>query len=567
MRLLFLSSATCIAGFAFARLLLPPATDAQNAAVVLPSPVPVIVAPPPPPILAPAEKPTREQLRKALSDKDIFRGAHDAAAWIDTATVEDFRAFIKDPRRFPRSYFAGFDDDFQNGFLDAFMERWLTLAPEDIGMIEKNDSDYSQLLRSAARAVPTLFLSNLSPDGKSTPFDRAADIAFESLASRDYRAARRILDSFKDQKTKDGYELAVLRGLAKNDPLSAASLLQGTEFWTTTAIVEAAERIGLGTLRQLFANTGGKYDTYPGLPRLLLRYPDLAADLGARAGTGTAVQGGPAADENLIRDADQTPAEARAKILTDYENLPPASRDALCAALVAAWARTEPRAAIEWAVAHAKADDADSRANTAAQYAFLRWVSSDAKAAFTWWQALPPSAMRDALGMEASTHFAEDGDFETAKTLFRYVPGSSRRDTLSHFASLYAQRDAAGAAGWLATLNLVDLPPYNQYPNPVSDVVPRYFSRDPEGAAQWAESLPAGTLRDQSLAHVAIKIAQTNPSAAVEWLGKITDPKTRTGAAQWIVNPWKAEDPAAARAWVATQTVLDEKFRVDFLKQ
>ena len=506
-------------------------------------------------------------------DKDVFKGAQVALAWIETATLEDCRAFIKDPKKFPRIYFAGFDDDFQKAFLDAFMEHWLTLAPDDIAMIEKNESEFRDLFPAAARAMPALLLSKLSPDGKKSPYDDWAPTAFEALAAHDARAARRILETLNDSKNKRDYEFAILKGIAKNDPLAADALLPAAEpkgdkpdYSRNAAIdniVEAAERIGLGTLRQLFATEGAKYDGYFGLSRLLLRYPDLAADLAARSGS-LADSRSYQVTENLIRDADQTPAETRAKILADYDNLPTAGRDALCAALVAAWARTEPRAAAEWALAHVNPDAPKSRAP---EYAFLRWVASDSRAAFAWWQSLPPSALRDGIGLEASTRFAEDGDFDTAKQLARNVPSEGYEQASSHFALLYAKHDPAGAAAWLQSLTDFKFPPYNQYPNPVPSIVGRYFTRDPEGAARWVDSLPAGTLREQSLAHAAAKIAQTNPAAAAEWVVKISDPTIRTSAAQWVVNPWKAGDPIAARAWVEAQSRLDEKFRNEFLNQ
>ena len=571
MRPIILSIVTAAAGFAVARTAFPPASVVAVPNVAKSEPTQFAGEPPPAVAMRDPEKPTSESLRAALKEKDVFRASRTALAWVETATVDDFRAFVKDPKKFPRMYFAGFDDDFQKAFLDAFVERWLTLAPGYIALIEKNDSQFNELIHAAARAKPELVLAQLSAAGKSTPYDSVSNEAFESLGARDHRAARRVLETIRDPKKKRDFEFAIIRGLAKTDVFAAAALLPEpqpkdgkpdyAQSNTIPSIVEAAEDAGPGVLRQIFAAANGKFDGYSGLPRLLLRYPDLAEDIAARGGEIPASKGA-GLNGNLLRDAGQTLPDERAKILAKYEKLPPTGRDALCAALACEWARTEPRAAADWALAHAKADDSESPKNSAAQYVFLRWVSSDSRAAFEWWESLPPSPMRDMIGMEASTRYAEDGDFETAQKMFRPVAGKMHEQATSHLASLLAKRDPVSAAAWLASL-----PPGIPPEDAVAGVTARYFNRDPEGAARWLEALPAGFMRDQAHKQFAIKTAQFDPAGAAEFLGKISDPKIRTNAVQWIIYPWQAEDPVAAREWVLNQPWIDENFRATFLNQ
>ncbi len=569
MRPIILSIVTAAAGFAVARTAFPPASVVAVPTVAKSEPTQFAGEPPPAVAMRGPEKPTRETLRAALKEKDVFRASRTALAWVETATVDDFRAFVKDPKKFPRMYFAGFDDEFQKAFLNALVDRWLTLAPEDLDWLPKDDEHYKEFLAGAVHTKPELVLAWLSVKGKQIPRDYTH--AFESLGAKDHQAAPRFLESVQDPKSKRTFEFAIIRGLAKADVFAAAAFLPEPQPTgdkpdyehrnTITDIVKAAESAGLGVLRQIFATANGKYDDCSELPRLLLHYPDLAEDIALRGGKmPEASSGGNTA--RLIHDADQTPPETRAKMLAGYDKLPAVGRDELCGALACAWARTEPRAAADWALAHAKVDDSDSAANSAAHYVFLRWVSSDSPAAFEWWQSLPPSPMRDMIGMEASTRYAEDGDFETAQKMFRPVAGKMHEQATSHLASLLAKRDPASAAAWLASLP-PDIPPEDA----IAGVTARYFNRDPEGAARWLEALPAGFMRDQAHKQFAIKTAQFDPASAAEFLGKISDPKIRTNAVQWIIYPWQAEDPVAAREWVLNQPWIDENFRATFLNQ
>jgi hypothetical protein len=292
----------------------------------------------------------------------------------------------------------------------------------------------------------------------------------------------------------------------------------------------------------------------------LLRYPDLAADL-ARRDTSPSAGKSFSLDENLLRDTDQTPAETREQILAKHDELPVAGRDSLCAALACSWARTDPQGAANWAAAHAKPEDPASQANMAAQYVFIRWVNSDPRAALDWWQSLPNSAMRDVIGTEASTRFAEDGDFETALKLFRAIPEKQLSQATEHFALLYAKRDPAAAAQWLA-----GLPEVVAGERAVEAVTTRYYDRDPEATAHWVETLDPGSMRDLAVKQLIKKSAQLDPSGAAEWVEKIQDPKVRGDASVSVASAWRTTDAEAMRAWVRDQPAMDEKWRAFFLR-
>jgi hypothetical protein len=364
--------------------------------------------------------------------------------------------------------------------------------------------------------------------------------------------------------------------LAKKDVFSAAAQLplegaqqpKGEHASAIRAVIEAAERIGPGALRRVFAESGGRLDSYWELPRLLLRYPDLVDDFAARgAGTTESIY----LVDQLLGDADRTSADERARILANYERLPPGGREQIGAALVSSWARTDPRAAADWAVNHAKSGESASPANLAAQYVFVRWLSSDPKTALSWWESLPPSAMRDVIGTEASTRFAESGDFEAAKALFRPATPSdtanedlrrTQASVMDHFAQLYAKHDPIAAAEWLAAL-----PAGASGQRAAAQIASAYYKRDPAGTVRWMEALSAGTNRDQAVAQFVKDAAQQDPAGAAQWVEKITDPTLKISATVTLSFAWRNDDPAAFIEWVKSQATMDEKWRKSFLSR
>jgi hypothetical protein len=505
-----------------------------------------------------------EQIRSALADEDVFRGAGAATAWLEAATLEDLRAFVKESQRtFRDGYKPGLQADFREAFLNAFAERLLTQAPEDLKLFA--DAQTWTLRVAAARMKPELVIAEGSREGSRGPFNQAMATAFEALGERDAAAARKLLDSVTEGKQR--LELAMLRGMAVNDPLAAAALLPAeakedsspvsTKGDTVMAIVNAAEHAGPGVLRKLFTDHPDKLASYSNLPLLLLRYPDLANDLSEHGGVNPKSSW---MSPQLAREADEMPAEDRAKLFAKYDQMPTVGRDALYAALTAAWARTEPLAATEWALAHAKPEQDLGSANYATNTAFYLWVRTDPAAASAWWEKMPESPLRSRLGAYAGTYLADQGDFDTAIKIFRIGNPQSNDSTL-HFAQLYSRRDPPAAATWLSSL------PAAAAEQAVPNVTLRYYQSDPDGATAWVESLEPGPVQDKALGQLVRTAAEFDPAGAAERMEQIKDPALRAKASKTVANSWRDDNPAAARAWVEKQPGLDETWRARFLRK
>lgn len=460
--------------------------------------------PPPPAAAEPAlreSKPARERMKEAITGDDPFASAARVVAWLESATLADFRAWAEEPATFPRMYFSGFDHAFREAFHTAVAERWFALDPEALaGMQRVRDSqegddrwDLDGLLRAAARLRPALVLETVPLATKQGWLEPFAHAAFRQLGLRSEPEARRAANNIADPKLRRLAEDAIAYGVAERDPLAAVALSRTAGERGATILqgaLAAAERFGTGMVRQVFAAAEGRLDASTELPRLLMKDPSLASEIADPAKLKSTTW----LSEDLVKEADLATPEERARLLARYDQLPRGARDNLCAALAGAWARTEPRAAAEWALAHAKTADADAGANQPAQRVFTRWMGTEREAALAWWRALPESPLRDALGAEASTHLAEDGDLAAALAVYRPLPGEAHRAATTQLAQFLAEEDPATAAAWLA-----DLPPAAAPKEAAQFVIAEWMARDSDAAARWMETLPAGPLRDESL--------------------------------------------------------------------
>lgn len=508
----------------------------------------------------------RKRLSKALEGDDPLASAGPALAWLEAATLEDFQNLAADPEKFPFPAFREFQNDFRSAFFNTLVDRWLRLDPDGAWEAMKRVQDLwtkqlgptNDLYSAAACVRPEWVLERTPVTSDNGHLERYAGTALMRLAARDASAARRFLSRLPDPTMRRNAEVTIARGIAQSDPLTAVAIArQMKEDSLYDTALSAAEKIGPGMVRQVVLAAGGKLDGSYQIPWLLLRDPDLAADL---AGTGGYRFAG--FTQDLSRHAERISPEERARVLAGYATLPDGMRDDIATVLVSSWARTEPRQAAEWALAHAQPQERASPANRAATQAFLRWANTDADAALAWWRALPPSPLRDALGTEASTFIAEAGQLDAAIELFRPSSKKVDEDITAHLAQYIAARDPAEAAAWLASL-----PADVLTEKAVRHVVRKWYAEESEAVARYVEQLPAGPRRDQALTSFIGEAARQSPSGASEWVETITEPKLRQQAALAVYQHWWGTDAAAAQAWMRALQGVDREWHERFLRR
>lgn len=338
-------------------------------------------------------------------------------------------------------------------------------------------------------------------------------------------------------------------GIAQSDPMAALAIAQqmGEKNLYQVALT-AAGKIGPGMVRQVLLGARGELDDTSELALLLLRYPEIAGDVGQAGGYKTPY----GLPQGLRERADFATAEERERILASYDTLPPGVREDLAAALASGWARTEPALAADWALAHAVQDDRENPANRAATHVFRRWVNTDLDAATAWWRALPQSTLRDALGTEASTFIAEAGKLELAMEMFRPSQAKSEEDVTAHLAQYVGETSPADAAKWVA-----GLPEGVHTETAMRHLVQRWYAQEPAAVAEYVESLPDGSRRDEALMAFIQQAANRSASGASQWVATMDDPKLRQKAAIQVYYFWSRDDAAAAQTWFRSVEGVD----------
>ena len=513
------------------------------------------------------QKSARESIGDALAGDDPLASAARVVAWLDTTTAETFRELANTPEKFPWPTFSGFDSEFRAAYFKAIAERWLALDPggalpamQRVQAELDRQNAQGQILEAAAAMQPELVLEKLPLENKHGWLEPHARAALGSLAARDLPAARLFAERWTDSQLRGDAINAITMGVAEKDPLAAVRLVtemsDQSRYWL---VLSAAERIGPGMVRQVLQAAGGRLDPYAISPDFLLRHPDLAADMpNLPVPKNTAFY----ISDDAFAAADRISPEDRERLLDGYDSLPASARENAAAALVCAWARTEPRKAAEWAVAHGKTDDGASPANNSAQQVFLRWINTDADAALAWWRAQPPSPLRDALGTNASTYLAEDGRLDAALEIFHPGAGETDKFASAQLLQILADRDPREAAARFAKM-----PASAIGEQTARAVTGAWYARDPEAVARWIETLPAGSARDQAAQSFIMEAMNTSPAGAAQWVGTVADPELRQKAAALVFWQMRMDDPGAAREWLSQLRGVDAEWQARTLRR
>jgi hypothetical protein len=511
------------------------------------------------------DRPPRERLKEAFRKDDPLESARRVLAWLESATAEEFRELAKEMSKFPAPNYWNSDQIFRDAYADAVVARWAELDAEglietaknhrELGMKKKGEPGYHDcewLLPAIGRTRPELALEKL-PLSAGDGYPRLhVQLAFRVLAARDERAARRHLERLQSPSERKRGLLCIVQGVAEVDPVAAvrqAAELNEESLYRTA--IEAAERIGPGAVREVIATAPDKYTNY----NLPIAPPELSDLLASFKPT----HGGQQLFGDLASVADRTTREDREKFFANYDSVPKNLREPLAAALANSWARTEPAAAAAWALAHAEPENHESTANGVTRDVFLRWFNTDASAAISWWNNLPASPLRDALGNEACTKFADEGKIEEALAMYRPLAGKSQPQITQMLAQNYAEREPAAAASWL-----MSLPPDVAISDATTSILSRWIPRDPEGVANWIQALPPSGRRDEIVSEFIESAGKTSTSGAEAWVEEIVDPVLRMKAAESAF--WRIEDRAAAREWIRNLKGVDPVRHGRFLR-
>jgi hypothetical protein len=224
----------------------------------------------------------------------------------------------------------------------------------------------------------------------------------------------------------------------------------------------------------------------------------------------------------------------------------PKNQQAAILGVLKTWADDEPASAATWAIEHLS----DENAAEVLRNIYDEWCRSETMVALDWALALPAGKSRDtALGHVIGPLAASD--LTRATQLFDELSKDSQYSAAAEIASEWADSDPASAAQW--ALQLTD---ESVRGNALGQVMEKWTTDDLSAAEDWVRAMPAGTIRDVSLAHFIAAARGTDPERAAGLLTLIADAEERENTASSIVTNWKRSDKVAALRWLQTTPAL-----------
>jgi len=257
---------------------------------------------------------------------------------------------------------------------------------------------------------------------------------------------------------------------------------------------------------------------------------------------------------------------------------------------LAAWAATDPDAALKWLQDRNAQKDpkSDPRQDSALTRGILTGLARrDVGVALNYLMTLNEGQQGDFVGLlveqkmkdgvTAGAEWAENLPNERMRVTGMEVAGGQflRRDldgavqwaekiaarpdaheAVADVANEMANRNGSEAAAWVAKL-----PAGPSQNHAFEDVFETWTRADPLAASQSLTSLTAGPGRDAAIQAFSNTLARENPTDALTWAGVISDPKERVDLQLNIARRWNSNAPTEAQAWITANLPPDLQAR------
>ncbi len=245
---------------------------------------------------------------------------------------------------------------------------------------------------------------------------------------------------------------------------------------------------------------------------------------------------------------------------------------------LAAWTARDPAAALAWIVAQPRSSDGElsnwlgnladgknpaalasaiasvpglpSRQASLGQLLFS-WGTAEPEKAIAWLDSLPDRDLRTVL-LEQASHMTYTEHPERSLPLALAMPeGASRTERLSDLLGQWAKRDPSAALAWLRGH---DEPGVAAASSAAHAEILGTIARDEPATAlaEW-KALPEGATKQAALTPIATAWAQTDPGAALQWLGEQEAAYKQRSFHDALIYSWAQKDPLAALRWAESQ--------------
>jgi hypothetical protein len=384
-----------------------------------------------------------------------------------------------------------------------------------------------------AQSVPLNALNHFLKSPWKNSFWKATSIAIDQLAGKGPRARLDLLASYPQNSS-------VLYYLKGEFETWAASDAQSALTW--------ADKCADKTLRESFEKKAlpalAKVDPKAAISRLQRMIPNLDTTL---VGNG------------FVSDFTRELAGKDVTMAREFvENLPEEFQFYPMVAVGGAWAKTDPIAALDWALANGIDVTQWYRTESggSALSVMLAAMTTDKSKAVDWLLSLPKGNQRDTWLQNMLVQDRVKLDAETTRAIFDQLSPDRQMRLASGFG-----RDIAGGgdipdlATWTAWI-----PDEGVRARAVAGALAGAFGNAPARVEAMLATLPAGIVRDQTLARLTRAQASSAPGAAAERALMIQDQTVRYDALDGLMNTWVNRDRQTAEAWLDAQTDLPKEW-------
>jgi hypothetical protein len=288
----------------------------------------------------------------------------------------------------------------------------------------------------------------------------------------------------------------------------------------------------------------------------------------------------------VIDGADPTAASSLAQsvVALPPDAFPTGQRAGFLGLALSKWSQVDPVAAAKFLDASASND----RSLTGARVSIAaNWGASDPQAALAWAQSqTDEQAARVAVSAAISGWWNTDPraaeayvashldtlGLEAVMSVTRQIFGQDPQRA-KDWANQLSTPEARRAATTFVAMRIANSDPKSAgewvvtlpddlRERAISGVVNTWARRDPEAAAGWINGL-GGAPRDQAVSAYSSALSSKDPTTALTWAATISDEKTRDSSVQRIVTSWLRRSPADATAWIQNSALPDaEKTRL-----
>ena len=175
------------------------------------------------------------------------------------------------------------------------------------------------------------------------------------------------------------------------------------------------------------------------------------------------------------------------------------------------------------------------------------WSQEDAAAAAAHAKSHLPAGLALSEALSVTAHNWGKTDPTAAwKWVEESLSGPLKQETLTSLLQGWTSQNPNAASRWLLDSGLTSAPFFDA-------VASTRAATDPQGAVDFAKSIPDDQTRKTALVTAIGKIAEDNPATAAPIVEPIvTDPKNPDGIdiATALINLWGTTDPAASAKWI-----------------